>query len=120
MNAANDYFKNYVESMRFVSDEFKALMLRIHGLSRRKRERLLQLAREEHARLEWSPEKDFDIWRASEKAQGNGWFVVMGIAGNHSVIPSSLLNDEVAARALRLVAALEQAESANDVASIPE
>jgi hypothetical protein len=114
-----EYLQQYVTSLN-AGESFKQVMVRILALSRRKRERLLQLATAEHARLEWNPEKDYDFWKAQEKPLCQGWFVVIGVAAGHSAIQTQLLCDPVATRTLRLLDALDAASSASDVAAIPE
>lgn len=119
MNTANEALREYVAGLD-ASDAFKEIMIRVHELSRRKKERLGVLAQDEHARLEWNPSKDFHDWRANEQTLCKGWFVVMGLACDFSAVSPRMLDADVAARAIRLLDALEDAPSADDVATIPE
>lgn len=120
MNTANEALREYVAGLD-ASDAFKEIMIRVHELSRRKKERLGVLAQDEHARLEWDPgAEDFQMWKATKQAARGSWFVVLGLVHGFSAISPRLLTDEVAARVLRLLTALEDAPSANDVTAIPE
>ena len=100
---------------------YKRLLLGVHRLSRRKRERFIALVGKEHAACEWGGPavENYEQWRARDLHARLVWFVAIGVAANHSAIVAANFYGPTADRCLRLLDALSAAESANDVAAIP-
>ena len=112
--------QEYVDSIN-APEGYKRLLLGVHGLSRRKRERFLALVRQEHAAREWGGPtvENYEQWRARDLHARLVWFVAIGVAANHSAIVANNFYGPTADRCLRLLDALVAAESANDVTKIP-
>lgn len=118
---ANEPLQAYIAGLD-ASDDFKTIFLRIHGLSRRKREQMTRLVNAEYESLEFDPEAafaDVDHWLNAYAPTRRAWFVVLGLLLRHSVVSPRQLRDDVAKRTLALLDALDQAQSAADVAAIP-
>ena len=112
--------QEYVDSIT-APDGYKRLLIGVHGLSRRKRERFIALVSQEHAACEWGGPavENYEQWRARDLHARLVWFVAIGVAANHSAIVAANFYGPTADRCLRLLDALIAAESANDVAEIP-
>lgn len=112
--------QDYVTGMNAPAD-YKRLLLGVHGLSRRKREQFAALVRQEYDLCEWGGPavEDYDQWRPRCHHDRLVWFAAIGIAMGHSAIVADNFYGPTADRCLRLLDALNGAESAADVIAVP-
>lgn len=115
---SNPYLETYLESLG--SPDYKEIVLRIEALSRRKRERMSELIRNQYDATEYEPDtQDFAVWDQKVRPFRRAIFVVLGILDRHSVIHYTTLTPDVARRVKTLLDQLEAAESASDVTEFP-
>lgn len=119
MKTPDPALEAYLDTLGY--PDYKKLVLRIQGLSRRKRERFSTLVSAEHQRLEFDSERwIWSVWDHNTRPVRNALFVVIGILANHTIAQPQQLTPDVVRRVNLLIDRLEAAVSAFDVAEFPQ